>query len=67
MMGQLVTGNYFDVLGVTPAIGRMIVPGRRVAAAVGTAMVLNYDTWQAAFGGDTDNRGQDGALEWTVR
>src|SRR5262249_37637817 len=50
-----VTGNYFDVLGVAPAVGRTIV---RDDAALsgrgpGQAMVLNFDTWQSAFGGDT--------------
>ena len=34
MMGDVVTGNYFDVLGVTPAIGRMIARDDASRAAV---------------------------------
>ena len=46
-----VTGEYFDVLGVTPFLGRFFraeddqVPGRAPYA------VLSYDFWQQRFGG----------------
>ena len=30
--GEIVTGSYFPVLGVTPALGRLLSPGRRPAA-----------------------------------
>jgi len=53
MTGDLVTGNYFDVLGVTPAIGRMIARDDASVAGAGRSMVLNYDTWRSTFGGDT--------------
>ncbi len=48
--GYLATGNYFDMLGVTPAIGRFFhqaddaVPGRSPYA------VLSYDYWRTHFG-----------------
>ena len=47
---ERVSGNYFDVLGVQPAAGRLFTeydnrPGTRVA-------VLAYDYWQRAFGGN---------------
>ncbi len=66
MMGDLVTGNYFDVLGVTPAIGRTIVRDDASPPAGGTAMVLNYDTWQAAFGGDTSIVGKTVLVDRTL-
>ena len=46
-----VTANFFDLLGVAPAIGR----GFRAAdAAVGGpgVAILTHDLWRAAFGGD---------------
>jgi predicted permease len=50
MNGDMVTGNYFDVLGVAPAIGRTL---SRDDASAARAMVLSYDTWQSVFGGDS--------------
>jgi macrolide transport system ATP-binding/permease protein len=50
IMGDVVTGNYFSVLGVRPALGRLIAPGddaKRGAAPVG---VLSYSLWQRKFG-----------------
>ena len=50
--GELISGNYFEVLGVKPAIGRLIgadddrTPGGHPVA------VLSYDFWQQRFGGD---------------
>jgi predicted permease len=48
----LVSGNYFSVLNVTPALGRLIDP--QDAAAVGESLVavLSYAHWQYNFGGD---------------
>ena len=47
---QLVTANYFDVLGVKPFLGRTFVPDEdRKATPV---VVLSYSIWQNQFGGD---------------
>jgi predicted permease len=52
--GYLATGNYFDVLGVRPALGRFFhqeddrVPGGSPYA------VLSYATWQSRFAGQRD-------------
>lgn len=47
-----VTGNFFDVLGARPALGRLLRPedDARGAAPV---LVLSYETWRRAFGGDS--------------
>jgi hypothetical protein len=47
----LVTGNYFDVLGATPAAGRLL---RADDPSTGTAlsMVISYGTWRRRFGGN---------------
>ncbi|HVZ20635.1 MAG TPA: ABC transporter permease, partial [Vicinamibacterales bacterium] len=50
-LGFAVTGNFFDVLQLRPALGRMFVPADdRVSAA--PVIVLPYDTWSERFGGD---------------
>jgi predicted permease len=48
--GQIVAGNYFDVLGVRPALGRMLEASDDSPSA-DAVMVLNYGYWQRAFGG----------------
>lgn len=49
LWGYLVTGNYFEALGIAPAAGRFFTPQEDIAEA--TVAVLSYDTWQARFGG----------------
>jgi predicted permease len=47
---QLVTANYFDVLGVKPALGRAFFPEEdRKPTPVA---ILSYSLWQNQFGGD---------------
>jgi predicted permease len=48
----LVTGNYFDVLGARPAIGRLLRPEDEVAGT-GLNMVISYGAWQRHFAGDS--------------
>ncbi|MGH9476412.1 MAG: ABC transporter permease [Terriglobales bacterium] len=48
---QRVAGNYFQVLGLKPELGRLLTAGdNRVGAA--PVMVLSYQMWQQRFGGD---------------
>ncbi len=49
---SLVSGNYFDVLGVTPAIGRVLRPSDNKVEDGHPWVVLDYDFWQRRFGGD---------------
>ncbi len=44
LIGDLVTGNYFEVLGVRPAAGRLLVEDDDSAA------VISYGLWQRKFG-----------------
>jgi hypothetical protein len=50
--GELVTGNYFDVLGVTPALGRMLGQEDETAAGANPVAVLSYGYWTRRFGND---------------
>ena len=49
---ELVSGNYFDVLGVTPALGRLLTPDEDKRKGGEPYVVLSYDYWQRRFGGD---------------
>lgn len=49
---EMVNGDYFPVLGLTPALGRLLGPDDDVAEGAHPVTVLAYDYWQRAFGGD---------------
>src|SRR5580704_14816769 len=48
--GELVSGNYFEALGVSSALGRTIQPSDDRPGAP-PVIVLSYGYWQRAFGG----------------
>ncbi|MFZ1134444.1 MAG: ABC transporter permease [Candidatus Korobacteraceae bacterium] len=50
--GELVSGNYFDVLGVKPAMGRLFVPADDAAQNSNPVVVLSFNYWNSHFGGD---------------
>lgn len=49
--GELVSGTYFPVLGIRPAIGRLFTPDEDRARAAAPFAVLGYTYWQTRFGG----------------
>jgi predicted permease len=55
---ELVSGNYFNVLGVKPAVGRLITPEDDKAPGAGTVVVLSHDYWQSRFSGKPEIVGQ---------
>ena len=50
--GQTVSGNFFDVLGVTPAAGRFFLPEEDVVPGERLVAVASHRFWQDRFGGD---------------
>ncbi len=50
--GYLATGNYFDVLGVKPAVGRFFHQDDDLHPGASPYAVLSYGAWQSRFGGD---------------
>ncbi len=50
---EMVSGNYFDVLGVRPALGRLLVQSDDVAQEAAPVAVLSYSYWQRRFGADS--------------
>ncbi|HEY1677774.1 MAG TPA: ABC transporter permease [Candidatus Sulfotelmatobacter sp.] len=49
---ELVSGNYFDVLGVRPALGRLLVQSDDVSQEGAAVVVLSYSYWQRRFDSD---------------
>jgi putative ABC transport system permease protein len=49
---ELVSGSYFDVLGVQPALGRLMVASDDTVANANPVVVLSFDYWQRRFGFD---------------
>jgi len=56
--GTMVSGNYFEVLGVQPALGRVLNREDDRAPGVGPYAVLSHDFWRRQFGMDTQVVGQ---------
>jgi len=53
LLASYVTGNYFSVLGVKPALGRLIILGSEEdQPGEQTVVVLGYSYWQKRFGGN---------------
>jgi predicted permease len=52
--GLVVSGNYFDVLGVRPALGRFFTPADDGAPWQQPAVVVSYRYWQRHMSGDTE-------------
>jgi putative ABC transport system permease protein len=50
--GEVVSGNYFEVLGVQPAIGRMFSQDDDRVPSAEPYVVLSYSYWKRHFGGD---------------
>jgi putative ABC transport system permease protein len=58
LAGELVSGNYFDVLGIRVSDGRAFTPDDdRIGAPVRVA-VISHALWQRAFNGDSSLTGQ---------
>jgi predicted permease len=56
--GQLVSGNYFPVLGVRPRIGRLIGPEDDRDAGGHPVCVISHGLWQRRFGSAPDVPGR---------
>src|SRR5439155_17789045 len=50
--GVLVTGNYFDVLGVRPVLGRVLSLADDDVQGAHPVLVLSHSYWIRHFGGD---------------
>jgi putative ABC transport system permease protein len=55
---ELVSGNYFDVLGLKPSLGRLINAQDETAKNSNPVAVLSYDYWKTRFVASHDVVGQ---------
>ena len=51
--GELVSGNYFPLLGIRPAAGRLFTAADDLRAGAHPYAVISYAWWQTRFGGDS--------------
>jgi macrolide transport system ATP-binding/permease protein len=58
MPGEMVNGDYFRVLGITPAVGRLLGPEDDVSPGAHLVIVLSYDYWTRSFDRDARVVGQ---------
>jgi predicted permease len=57
-IGQIVTGNYFDTLGVKAIQGRVLNAGDDETPGMHPVTVISYSYWQRTFGGEADTVGK---------
>ncbi len=62
MWTDFVTGNFFALPGVRPALGRFILPSEGQVAGADPVLVLNYAFWQAHLGADRNIVGKKASV-----
>ena len=65
LQGYLVSANYFDVLGLTPAAGRFFLPDEDTKPNSNTVVVISYALWTNKFGSDASVVGRKMILNAT--
>ena len=55
---EIVTGNYFDVLGIRPPLGRAFLPEETEIGSAHHVIVLSHGAWMDRYGGDPDVLGR---------
>ena len=56
--GLLVSGNYFSVLGLRPALGRLLRPDDVERPGAELVVVISHDYWRTHFGGEASVLGR---------
>lgn len=63
---EVVTGNYFEVLGVRPALGRTFTQDETTVGAAEPQLVLSHRAWRERFGSDRGILGRNVELDGRV-
>lgn len=64
--GAIVSGNFFDVLGVAATQGRLLSPSDDVTPGAHPVVVISHHLWQSRFAGQTDIVGREVRLNGHV-
>jgi predicted permease len=56
---ELVSFNYFDVLGITPSLGRTFLPDERATAGAQPVAVISHGLWKKRFNSDSSVLGTE--------
>jgi macrolide transport system ATP-binding/permease protein len=59
LTGELVNGDYFPLIGLQPAVGRLLGPEDDLARGAHPVVVLGYNYWMSEFGGHRDVVGRE--------
>ncbi len=59
---ELVTADYFKVLGLNPIVGRAFLPEEDQGPGAHPVVVISYTLWQSGFGADPDLAGKTVSL-----
>ena len=62
VIASFVTSNYFSMMGIRPAVGRLIAPGEGDQPHTGAVVVLGNRYWKQRFGGDPNVVGRSVSL-----
>jgi predicted permease len=69
LMGELVNGDYFPLLGLRAKIGRLLGPEDDVTPGAHPVVVLSHEYWQREFRGDPNAVGRSlrlGGRQYTI-
>jgi putative ABC transport system permease protein len=62
LSGSIVSGNFFDVLGVRAALGRTFLPDEDKTPNTHRVMLISHGLWERRFGGNAKVIGQEVTL-----
>ena len=63
IISAFVPSNFFTMLGIKPALGRLIAPGEGDQPKTGPEVVLGYSYWKKRFGADRSVIGRSVVLD----
>lgn len=69
LQAQMVSGNYFSMLGIAAERGRMFLPDEDRTPNAHPVVILSHDLWQRRFGGDPNIAGTQvtlNSVQYTV-